>query len=106
MANECQRRYRGSTYLARITVNTPGRVVPALTTTMKATIEFNLPDDQEDFQDAVNGQKWRLMVWDFDQKLRSQLKYNDKLSSEQYKVYEEIRDLLYQKMNEDGLSLD
>ena len=73
---------------------------------MKATIEFNLPDDQEDFQDAVNGQKWRLMVWDFDQKLRSQLKYNDKLSSEQYKVYEEIRDLLYQKMNEDGLSLD
>ena len=73
---------------------------------MKATLEFNLPDDQEDFQDAVNGLKWRLMVWDFDQKLRSQLKYNDKLSSEQYKVYEEIRDLLYQKMNEDGLSLD
>jgi hypothetical protein len=73
---------------------------------MKATIEFNLPDDQEDFQDAVNGQKWRLMVWDFDQHLRSQLKYNDKLSEEQYKVYEEIRDMLYQKMNEDGLSLD
>ena len=73
---------------------------------MKATLEFNLPDDQEDFQDAVNGQKWRLMVWDFDQKLRSQLKYNDKLSSEQYKVYEEIRDLLWEKIGEEGLSLD
>ena len=73
---------------------------------MKATIEFNLPDDQEDFQDAVNGQKWRLMVWNFDQNLRSQLKYNDKLSSEQYKVYEEIRDLLWEKIGEEGLSLD
>ena len=73
---------------------------------MKATIEFNLPDDQDDFQDAVNGQKWRLMVWDFDQHLRSQLKYNDKLSSEQYKVYEEIRDLLWEKISGAGLSLD
>ncbi|MEY3311609.1 MAG: hypothetical protein RL348_942 [Bacteroidota bacterium] len=73
---------------------------------MKAILEFNLPDDQDDFQDAVNGQKWRLMVWNFDQHLRSQIKYNDKLSEEQYKVYEEIRDMLYQKMGEDGLSLD
>ena len=73
---------------------------------MKATLEFNLPDDQDDFQDAVNGQKWRLMVWNFDQKLRSQLKYNDKLSPEQYKVYEEIRNLLWEKMGEEGLSLD
>lgn len=73
---------------------------------MKAILEFNLPDDQDDFQDAVNGQKWRLMVWNFDQHLRSQIKYNDKLSEEQYKVYEEIRDMLYQKMGEDALSLD
>ena len=73
---------------------------------MKATLEFNLPDDQEDFQDAVNGLKWRVMVWNFDQHLRSQLKYNDNLSEEQYKVYEEIRDFLWEKMNEDGLSLD
>jgi hypothetical protein len=73
---------------------------------MKATLEFNLPDDQEDFNDAVNGQRWRLMVWDFDQYLRSELKYNDKLSSEQYKVYEQVRDTLWQKINEDNLSLD
>jgi hypothetical protein len=73
---------------------------------MKATLEFNLPDDQVDFNDAVNGQRWRLMVWNFDQYLRSELKYNDKLSSEQYKVYEQVRDTLWQKMNEDNLSLD
>jgi hypothetical protein len=73
---------------------------------MKATLEFNLPDDQVDFIDAVNGQRWRLMVWNFDQYLRSELKYNDKLSSEQYKVYEQVRDTLWQKMNEDNLSLD
>jgi hypothetical protein len=73
---------------------------------MKATLEFNLPDDQVDFNDAVNGQRWRLMVWNFDQYLRSELKYNDKLSEEQYKVYEQVRDTLWQKMNEDNLSLD
>ncbi len=42
---------------------------------MKAILEFNLPDDQDDFQDAVNGQKWKLMVWEFDQDLRSKIKY-------------------------------
>jgi len=35
VANGCQRRYRVSTYLARITVNTPCRFAPALTTKIK-----------------------------------------------------------------------
>lgn len=73
---------------------------------MKATLEFNLPDDQDDFRDAVNGQKWTLVIWDFDQHLRSQIKYNDNLSPEEYKIYEEIRDLLWEKIGKEGLSLD
>jgi len=73
---------------------------------MKAILEFNLPDDQEDFQDAINGNKWKDVVWKFDQELRSQLKYNSELSPEAAKTYEEIRDLLWEKIHEDGLSLE
>ena len=80
---------------------------PVLTTSMKATLEFNLPDDQIDFQDAVNGQKFRLMVWGFDQYLRSQIKYApDTMSEDTYKAYSDIRDKLYEMLGEDGLSLD
>jgi hypothetical protein len=74
---------------------------------MKAILEFNLPDDQDDFQDAVNGQKWKLMVWEFDQDLRSKIKYApDSISEDTYKAYEEIRQKLYDLMIEDGLKLD
>lgn len=29
---------------------------------MKATLEFNLPEDQEDFQDAQDGAKYKLVL--------------------------------------------
>lgn len=74
---------------------------------MKAILEFNLPDDQIDFQDAVNGQKFRLAIWEFDQYLRSQTKYApDSMSEDTYNAYSDIRDKLHQILNEDGLSLD
>ena len=74
---------------------------------MKATLEFNLPDDQIDFQDAVNGQKFRLLVWEFDQYLRSQTKYApDTISDDTYKAYSDIREKLHEMLIEDGLSLD
>ncbi len=74
---------------------------------MKATLEFNLPDDQTDFEDAVNGQKFRLAIWEFDQHLRAQTKYApDSMSEDTYKAYSDIRDKLHEILNEDGLSLD
>ena len=74
---------------------------------MKAILEFNLPDDQIDFQDANNGQKFRLMLWEFDQYLRSQTKYApDSMSDDTYKAYAHIREKLHEMLIEDNLSLD
>ena len=74
---------------------------------MKAILEFNLPDDQIDFQDANNGQKFRLMLWEFDQYLRSQTKYApDSMSDDTYKAYSDIREKLHEMLIEDGLRLD
>lgn len=43
---------------------------------MKATLEFNLPEDQEQFNVAVKAMDWALLAWDIDQSLRKLLKYD------------------------------
>jgi len=73
---------------------------------MKAVLEFNLPDDQHEFDFAVSGMRWHLAMWEYDQHLRSHLKYDDKLTEEQYKVYEQLRDKLWSIMSENNLSFD
>ncbi len=72
---------------------------------MEATLKFNLPEEQEDFEQAINGYKWSRVVWDMDQHLRSELKHNDKLSKEAYATLEETRDKLREFIQNQELSL-
>ncbi len=58
---------------------------------MKARLEFNLPADSEEHKSALNGSRYLAMLDDMDNYLRSELKYNDKLTDEQYAVFEKIR---------------
>jgi hypothetical protein len=74
---------------------------------MKAILEFNLPEDKSEFEDASNGTKWKLLVWDLDQYLRSQIKYNsDNLTDEAYNKLEKVREQLHDLIRENGLTLD
>ena len=43
---------------------------------MKAIIEFELPEDQEEYQMANNASKMYTALWDIKQLFRSTLKYN------------------------------
>lgn len=73
---------------------------------MKATLEFNLPDDQHEFEMATNGVKWMSFAHGFSEYLRAEWKYNeDKYTEEQYKVLEQVREKFYEMLNEEGLSL-
>jgi hypothetical protein len=72
---------------------------------MKAILEFNLPEDQEYYEEAYNGTKYSIALFEFDQYLRTQIKYNEQLTDEQYKVYEEVREKLYQIINDNNLSI-
>jgi hypothetical protein len=72
----------------------------------KVTLEFDLIEEREDMEAAINGWKWKMMVWDLDQHLRSELKYNNKLTGEAYEAVEKIRERLHELKNESGLSLD
>jgi hypothetical protein len=59
---------------------------------MKATLEFNLPEDQEDFNYATNGFNYYHALWEMDQWLRSEYKYNGK--EDMYEVREKLREII------------
>jgi len=68
-----------------------------------ATLTF---DDENDLLVAINGYKFKLALWQVDQFFRSELKYNDKLTSEQYDYAEMLRDKLHEFINDFNLTLE
>jgi hypothetical protein len=74
---------------------------------MKAILEFNLPDDREDFELASNAMKFWSVIYQLDQDLRSKTKYApDDLPQDKYDAYEEVRELLHEFMRNENISLD
>ena len=64
---------------------------------MKAILEFNLPEDQEEYDMINNASKMYLSLWDIKQMLRSKLKYNpDGLNTEQLEQWESMQDEFYE----------
>ena len=57
-------------------------------------------------ESAINGWKWKMVVWDLNQHLRSEMKYNDKITEEVYVALETIREKLHELKDEHGLILD
>ena len=73
---------------------------------MEAILKFNLPDDQIDFDLAVNGSKWMGAMWELNNWLRSQIKHPpEEMSDDTYKAFEDARDQLYEILNENQLRL-
>ena len=74
---------------------------------MKAILEFNLPEDQIDFDMVTQGNKWWSVAWNMDQWLRSQTKHApDDMSDDTYKAFEECREQLRELIDEYNLDLD
>ena len=59
---------------------------------MKAILEFNLPEDKEDFDFATNGLNYYSALTEFDQWLRSEYKYNGK--QEMYAVRQKLNEII------------
>jgi coproporphyrinogen III oxidase len=75
---------------------------------MKATLEFNLPEDNTEFELAVNGAKMHSVLWEMDQWLRQQYKYmpDSEYSEDKYNTFEKCREHLREIMIENGLNFD
>lgn len=72
---------------------------------MKARLDFDLPDDEYEYSNAINGSKMRSIIWDVDQWLRAKMKYEE-LSDGQYDAFKETRDHLRRLLIEENIDLE
>ena len=72
---------------------------------MKATLEFNLPEDKSDFNLAIKGSDWWHVCWQMDQYLRKRVKYDEGLTEEQLEVYEDLRGEFWKFMKDNNVDL-
>jgi hypothetical protein len=63
---------------------------------MKAVLKFNLPDEKEEFDDAVRGGVYRAALSDMENWLRSKIKYDDTLDEKTRSAFEASRDALFE----------
>ena len=74
---------------------------------MKAIIEFELPEDPEEYEKANNANKMYMALWDIKQLLRSKLKYNsDGLNDEQLEQWEAMRGDFFDILDNNDLKLN
>jgi hypothetical protein len=74
---------------------------------MKAILEFNLPEDNQEFELATKGFKFWSVLWELDQSLRAKTKYApDNLPQDKYDAYQEIRDELRELMSDNNVNFD
>jgi len=71
----------------------------------KATLEFDLSEEESDFKCAVNGRNYQLALYEVDQKLRGWLKHGHEFKTVD-DALEKVRDELHQELNNKNLSLD
>jgi hypothetical protein len=74
----------------------------------KAILEFDLNEveDVTAHKRAVKAIDMAMALWDMDQYLRQQLKYNDKITGEVYDALDKAREQLRDFMNNHNVDLD
>jgi hypothetical protein len=79
----------------------------------KIILEFDSLEESDEARTALDGWKWKMAMWDLDQKLRSTTKYAVSLSnqgqeatSEEIDFAEKIREELRRILNEHNLNLE
>ena len=71
----------------------------------KATLKFNLPEENAEHKLAVNAGNYYAVLWDIDQYLRGKLKHGG-LAESEYVVLEKTRNELYDLLNTYNVTLD
>ena len=72
---------------------------------MKAKLTFNLPEEQDEFDNAINGNKAHLSLWQISQNIRAIWKHGD-LNDSQFEIVDRIRNEFYEVLHENGIKLD
>lgn len=78
----------------------------------KIILEFDSIEESVEAKNALDGTKWKIAMWDLDQKLRGMVKHgyamygNRELTDDEQKMAQEIRDELYRILNQASLDLE
>ena len=74
---------------------------------MEAILKFNLPEEQVEFEEAINAGKYYSVLWDLDQYLRNFVKYpadhEDPILTD---TMAKVRDELWRLLGEYNLDLN
>lgn len=79
---------------------------------MKVILEFDGDEEQDDIRLALDGYKWKLAMWDLDQRLRATTKYNHSVISDgsatetEREVTEKLREFIREILNDYNLKQD
>ena len=74
---------------------------------MKAILEFELPDDQEEYELAVDAEKMYCALISIKQIVRTKVKHNpDDLTDIELKQWEIMQDEFYLILDEQNIQLD
>lgn len=65
-------------------------------------LKYQIPEEQDEFELAINGNKWYGCMWDLDQELRNWLKHGHDFKSVD-EALEKIRSDIYDMMKERNL---
>ena len=72
----------------------------------RVTLNFNLPEEEQEHRDALDGTNWKLVAYDIDQILRNAIKYGcDQCEDNKYSAFEYIRKELNNSIDSYKLSL-
>jgi len=73
---------------------------------MEVIIKFSDEDAAEDAKIALDGYKWKSAMWELDQHLRSEIKYNEQLPSEVAEAFEKLRDKIREIISDNNLQME
>ena len=71
---------------------------------MKAQLEFNLPEDEEQFNAASKAMDWAVLAWDIDQQCRDWIKYDNHNFEVVEDALQGVRDMIHDAMVEKGVN--
>ena len=79
----------------------------------KVILEFDSIEEQDDIKSALDGYKWKLAMWDLDQKLRSTTKHgvsildsSQEAKTIEYDIAEKYRELIREVLGDYSLNID
>lgn len=67
---------------------------------MVITIEYELPEDEEDYKAAIFGPQMHRALKKLEKRIREEMKYKHVNSAEHY------MEMFYEVLNEEGINLD